>query len=390
MEGKPSTLVSIAFVGGPADSKEGSSPLADALNAPKLLLGLPLGRMQDLRGQTVTINIAVVSRDALVLGCDSIASVTKAVVEPWGFYDRDEHGNIVRDEQGRAMARIPTNTHEWVVTDARGGATKMFELSRTKAKVAATTAGMAALSGRSIHSLAMQFFRESEVAGGYSTVEEVANRFSEFMAARYDEHYAATETPEVFRTDIEFLVGGYGENDHFPSLFRLHANPKSCAEIYGVSQSGIAWAGQADGVNRLIFGSDSSLKYRFQEQVDQQIDDMHKAFSEATARILANTLEKLGAELPADVDTTLPNKPTLIFPWPEYQLDIEVADLPLQDAVDLVSYLVNLQAGRAKFVRGVATVGGRTRVGVITRSDSFRMLNEPEIVHRSTGYQLDV
>lgn len=72
-------------------------------------------------------------------------------------------------------------------------------------------------------------------------------------------------------------------------------------------------------------------------------------------------------------------------PWGREALQIGYADLPLQDAVDLVAFLVNLQSGRAKFGSGVATVGGRTHVGVITKQH-FVMLEEPQLQHTNTGF----
>ena len=338
----------------------------------------------------MTINVALVCRDALILGCDSIASSTKAVIEPWRFVEKDGDGNPILDDQGRLVAKFDASNYEWVVTDAWGGVTKMFELSRTRSKVAATTAGMAALHSRSIHSLAEQFFKEFEEGGGMDSVEAVAQQFLAFVRHEYDLHYAGGDTPELFKNDVEFLIGGYGPTDHFPSLYRLNVKPNTCSEIYKDGSVGLSWAGQSDGVARLVFGFDHLLKFRIQKEVAKMIDDKYDEFSQTVARILKDVLEELKAELPEGIDTQLPEKPKLEFPWGEYQLDIEMASLPLQDAVDLVSYLVNLQSGRAKFVRGVATVGGRTRIGVLTRNADFRMLNEPEIVHRSTGFPVDL
>ena len=64
-------------------------------------------------------------------------------------------------------------------------------------------------------------------------------------------------------------------------------------------------------------------------------------------------------------------------------------NLPLQDAIDFAAFLVNMQSGRSKFVPGVATVGGRTHIGVITKGNGFKMLNELELSHRNTGFTYD-
>jgi hypothetical protein len=55
-------------------------------------------------------------------------------------------------------------------------------------------------------------------------------------------------------------------------------------------------------------------------------------------------------------------------------------------SVDFASYLVSLQSGKSKLASGVATVGGRTHIGVITRREGFRMFDEPELRHTNVGY----
>jgi hypothetical protein len=69
-----------------------------------------------------------------------------------------------------------------------------------------------------------------------------------------------------------------------------------------------------------------------------------------------------------------------------YRCDIANGNLPLQDAVDLASFLVGLQSGKSKFAMGVPRAGGRTHVGVVTRYEGFRMLGEPELRHTHVGF----
>jgi hypothetical protein len=64
--------------------------------------------------------------------------------------------------------------------------------------------------------------------------------------------------------------------------------------------------------------------------------------------------------------------------------------LPLQEAITFVAFLVNLQSGKSRFARGVATVGGRTHIGIITKGKDFRLLDEPELKHRHTGFGDDL
>jgi hypothetical protein len=97
-------------------------------------------------------------------------------------------------------------------------------------------------------------------------------------------------------------------------------------------------------------------------------------------------LDTAGIHLPENIDTGFPNRPQVSIAWDAFQCDISYANLPPQDAVDFASYLVGLQSGKSKFASGVATVGGRTHIGVITKREGFRMLDEPELRHTNIGY----
>jgi len=72
--------------------------------------------------------------------------------------------------------------------------------------------------------------------------------------------------------------------------------------------------------------------------------------------------------------------------WSKFNVNIDYSNLPQQQAIDLVSFLVLVQAAKARFTSGIATVGGRTHVGIITKQKGFRLLNEQDVQHRYTGF----
>lgn len=346
----------------------------------------------------MTINIAVVTNEYVVLGCDSVASVTGMFLNPVQYAERDANGNYIQDQQGKYVARFEFEDLQEVVTDAWGGVTKMFCLCQANDNpIAAVTAGLAQLQNRTISSIAYDFLRT--VAGQVPlTVKDIVEAFANHVAVLYDAHWAASGVPPAMRSDVEFLAGGFGAGDKFPSLYRINLlaqQENRVTALFGdgaefkLGPTGVAWSGQADGVQRLLFGYDQPLKWRIQGQVRALVDGLHASMSEAALRILGDTLDALDQELPAQVDTELPPKPDIKLDWEQFELAINYASLPLQSAVELVSYLVNLQSGKSKFVRGVPTVGGRTHIGIV-RKGGFEMLNEPQLTHRNTGYDRDL
>ncbi|SOE67021.1 hypothetical protein SAMN05446935_2925 [Burkholderia sp. YR290] len=332
----------------------------------------------------MTINIALVTGEAVVLGCDSISSETDLFLRPLDFLVKDEKGQFAVDEQGNVTAKFSLDKLQTVVTNSFGGVTKMFSISHGGVEAAAVTSGLATVGGKTISALADEYCADDPAA---ETLEQVAADFLAFVRRKYAE-VMPLELP--FAPEIEFLIGGYDSSSPFPGLYRVRVKENTCSAVYPRGGTGIAWAGQSDGVERLIFGIDGQLRSQIMLAVNETLDKFQRESNENFARILRELMAAANLnEIPDGVNTDLVPKPAFVLATGSFQLDIDYANLPLQDAVDFVSYLVNLQSGRAKFSRGVATVGGRTHIGVITRNHRLEMLSEPELVHRNVGFGND-
>jgi hypothetical protein len=58
----------------------------------------------------MTVNIALVTSDALVLGCDSIASTTGYFLDPFRLkWDADANGQLIKDADGKLALNHRTN-----------------------------------------------------------------------------------------------------------------------------------------------------------------------------------------------------------------------------------------------------------------------------------------
>ncbi|MGF6879046.1 hypothetical protein [Paraburkholderia sp. MM5477-R1] len=334
----------------------------------------------------MTINIALVTSEAFVLGCDSISSETDFFLRPLNCIETDAEGNFVLDADGRATARFTLDQIQQVVTNSFGNVTKMFSISRGGVEAAAVTSGLASIGGKTISALAEEFLLLPTPG---ETLAQVAAAFLAFVREQYLLAFGAA-IPLKFQPALEFLIGGFESASRFPAAYRVRVKENTCVAVYEGGSTGLTWAAQSDGVERLIFGIDSQLKSQITFELNKALDDFYEASKLNAMRMLEELMTAAGLdELPAGVNTEFVGKPAVELPFKNCQLDIDFANLPLQDAVDFVSYLVNLQSGRAKFARGVATVGGRTHIGVITRNNKLRMLNEPELVHRNPGYSHD-
>ena len=341
----------------------------------------------------MTINIALVTSDALVFGCDSIASTVGYMVDPFSLaIQKDAAGNIQKDANGNRLVALDMSKLEAVVTNAWGGVTKMFGLHKGKCPVVAVTAGLAKFNdGRTIKSIAEEFAdKQTARAKPFVNVEAVANEFLRFLRKAYEKHYRGSNLPQQYREELNFLVGGYGRDDAFPSLYRVKIKDNSVKPEYVGGKTGLSWEGQSDSVERLIRGYDGNLRARIESLVNKTFLDHHKSMTDALARIVNEVLTKLSMPMPPGVDTSLPASANLTLPWEDGRLPITYGALPIQDAVRFVSFLVNLQSGKSKFAYGVATVGGRTHIGVVTKVDGFSPLEEPQLKHTDKGFGDDL
>jgi hypothetical protein len=262
----------------------------------------------------------------------------------------------------------------------------VLALARGDTPVAAITAGLAKLGERTMSSCALEFFHSQQTLGDpLRTVNAVADAFLTFMRAKYDEHYANSPVPEEFREGPMFLVGGYGSADYLPAIVRVDLQLNRTYVHFGPGQGGIAWEGQSNAVERLIRGHDASVRTAVEKAVTDgilQIREAVKTGVEQTLQTMIDRVRRIRSEICGSSARDAPNCPTV--GW--YQARIGYGNLPLQDAIDFAAYLVNTQSGVSKFAQGVPTVGGRTHIGLITRQDGFKMIDESPLTHRNTGF----
>jgi len=238
----------------------------------------------------MTINIGLITSDGLILGCDSIASSTRSMIDPFSAdveYAKDDKGKLLVDSEGNSLVAISPDNITRVVTSAFGGAKKMFSVYENgNTAVAAITSGMGKVRDRTIYGLVEDFIVfSSKRAKPYANVETVVKAFLKFIRKEYEIHYKNAGIPEDYWTPLNFLIGGYGKNDKFPSLYRIAVETNSYHKHFAGKEGdcGVAWGGQADSVERLVNGYSHELKYqidqKYKDVITQYRKDMEKSLS---------------------------------------------------------------------------------------------------------------
>lgn len=338
----------------------------------------------------MTINVAVATYDAIVLGCDSLSSVVCPIINlgKGSAQAFGADGVPILDASGRPTYVITDESVEYQPTTVFGGVSKMFLLYEDKdTSVAAITSGQGTINGRTIAALASGFKRALERDRTlHASVESVARDFAQFMHyewAKQPELQGVPEESRKFMPTVNFIVGGYGKDDQCGRVFKLDIARHECTEAFpDAPHSGVTWGGQANFVERVLRGSE----FRLEQIVSRRIVEALTKQREGLVDSIANGLAEAGVQIP---EGTKFNFEEILPPsdsWNKFWVDIDYPNLPVQYAVDLVSLLVNIQSGMQHFGSGIATVGGRTHVGVLQRNSPFRKLKEPKLAHAHTGY----
>ncbi|MBB3832520.1 hypothetical protein FHR55_000686 [Xanthomonas arboricola] len=342
----------------------------------------------------MTINIALATYDGIILGCDSLSSMSDSVIFPFGKnieYAKDAAGNPLLDGKGNPVIAVDPSTVTQVATTVFGGVSKIFCLyhaDNDETCVAAVTAGLAILGGVTIAEQAKRYRRLRKQEGKkFSTVEEAAKDFFTFCSEIWESQFDDVPAEQRhFLPTVQFIVAGYGADDTNGKIFRIDVQAQTVIEQFpGDNYTGMCWAGASDYVERLMRGIDTSLVYTASRQMSEAMAAQRIAVAEDITAALAGAGIQLLEGLELEITEHTP--PSL--PWDVASADIDFGNLSTQYAVELVELLVNTQSGMQRFARGIPTVGGRTHIGVLKRGEGFQLLNEPKLQHLHTGYSHD-
>jgi hypothetical protein len=254
----------------------------------------------------MTIVVAVKVNDGLVLAADSAVAVHGG---PAG----QPPGILKTYDYGRKLTHIkdyPIGTLSW---------------------------GISLLGSRTIESLISEYefdlpSVEDEKAPDFQ-VHEIADNLRAFLLKRYEAQYGPLSPGS--QPSLGVLVNGYSTGKYFPEqyLFEFPTTPdlqlRRPDRENGEPNLGVDWFGMTDAITRLIKGADQRL-----------------------SAVLAQRLQ------------TSPEEAWQLLGQFEYPIAFE--GMPLQDAIDLAVYLVEMTIGRYRFAVGAPLCGGEVDVAVIT------------------------
>ncbi len=223
---------------------------------------------------------------------------------------------------------------------------KVFNLYKSK-PIAAMTCGMGHMGPASISNLAKDLRRKLVAEEGFKldpeayTLKEVAEKSEAFFQERYAKIEPAPSGPHGF----EFWVGGYGANCDNAEIWKISLQNGEWLPLELVAdqeQDGhVSWGGQPQAINRLLLGYDPAL---------------------------ADALVDFG--LPEEITRPL-------FEQVQARLSTPLVHpaMPIQDAINLTSFLVELTKRYFAFLPGADVVGGATDIATVTKHEGFKWID---------------
>jgi hypothetical protein len=219
-------------------------------------------------------------------------------------------------------------------------AEKLVNLVKGK-PIGLLTYGLGGLDGRSITALARDLREELTNGTGATpfglnsyTMQDLAERVKRFF---YDDRYVPEFALRPDKQAMGFLIAGFSAGARKSELWTVEVDGSgNCSGpvlVFGEDAPGLAWRGQPEALNRLVQGWSM----------------------EALQRLVQAGMQ------PQDALNLLQSPSQLAPPA-----------MPVQDAVDLVEYLVQVTIGYVRFTPGPPTVAPPIDIAAITKHENFK------------------
>ena len=325
----------------------------------------------------MTTLVALPTKDAVVMGCDSLATVAQPMVDPRLFFQEffdGKSGKLRRDAEGRpALQSVEQvlNLTEMVPFDHMTDVDKLFSLKPLAMGVMFT--GITSIGDRTIKSLLGEFREKDKAfhkgASNY-TVKSIAKRLLDHLLEYYKSQYG--ELPSSFYPPLELILAGYDKSGPHPGVVKIDLKKE---EIQPQERFWPVFGGQSREIERIVYGLDGDSFVRIEER--------HR-------ELLMRYAAKLAVAIEQDV-STLPK------PGKEFRIftdDMRIPGLAAkwgnfseQNAIDCVAYFVRIMCDAQRFSARMPTVGGAIHIGLVDREDGFRFISRREYSHEDHRVQ---
>jgi hypothetical protein len=325
----------------------------------------------------MTTLVALATKDALVMGCDSLGSVTVPLIEPIKlskYFNADDELSLKVDEDGKPILKNfnqITEMTELIPYNHMTHVSKLFSLWPLPMGVMAT--GIVSIGERTIKSLIGEF-KTNDPAFSFPkkptnyTVNSIGRRLLEFVWSHYSKEYKKQQ----YKPELELIIGGYDLQSQVPAVYRILVHDNKIETT--IKQFGVVFGGQMKEIQRIAFGSDFENKVKMRLRSDYLLNRYYELLS----KYLKEQKHDIILPKPSGYSNDLR---FIDDKWDLDGFDANWGDFSEQNAIDCVDFFVDVMIKSQQFSDRLPTVGGEVHIAVICKFQGFRFVSAEEWRH---------
>ena len=317
----------------------------------------------------MTTLIALASKHAVVVGADSLGTQTRSMLDPFQvakYFDPDNELKLRLNPDGTPMLTDFPQLYEDtepVPYNQLLHVKKLFRLGRLPIAVMFT--GISSIGTHTIRGLVAEFSAKNATTEDEDyTLNGIASCFLRFLREYYEQEFQqGFEQP-----GLELLLAGYDKSETWPAIVKVDVRENSVDQAFSAGEFGIAFAGQIDWIQRIVFGTDVDNKMRLMLRT-RSLMDMYRN----------KLLEHLRSE---GYDGSLPKATDfgvdleLFHEWDLDQLQASWDEFSEQNAINCVDFFLRIMIQAQDISSQLPTVGGDVHIAVIRRDGYYQVTKE--------------
>lgn len=332
-----------------------------------------------ISGVQLTTLAILATKDAVVMGCDSLGSMTKELVDPFElideYFDPKDDFKLKVDSDGKPLLKEFSQIYreaQLVPFNHMTHVEKLFSLKPLSIGVMFT--GIATIGDRTVRSLINEFreedkaFDEKSPSKNY-TVKSLAGRLLKHIRQYYD----AIHGEKRVKPPLELIIGGYNKTGNTPHTFRIYVHTNEIEPCMSRGNFGIAFGAQREEIQRLVFGTDQNNW----ERIVGRMDFLYGSYRDRLHDFLKAN----------DVSLELPEASSFgsdLFIFNEFYLngfDANWSDFSEQNAIECINFFVEIMVRSQQFSARMPTVDGPIHVALITKDLGVNFVSKETYDH---------
>ncbi|HXR84437.1 MAG TPA: hypothetical protein VN722_09025 [Hanamia sp.] len=320
----------------------------------------------------MTFIASVIAKKGVAVIADSLVTSMERVIGYEAFL------NFFRDKaKSTPVDEIKIEPSELVsLFESKPSHTKDYEekLFQYDKYTAVTTAGTASVNKKRIEYLVKEIIDKNKKDKSYSSkkLETKVKDFAGFLNKEAIEHLNKSD----YISTTTFIFTHYDKAKEQTTIYKVDINPCSKKDIKDETFNCVVVRKMEDYYRVVCDGQNRISERILFGEIDFFID--------ITPKIIDKVIEKLkipSGKIPFDFVKNFMSDAKSFLPSQFYD-DMKInrlADLSLQQAVDLASLLMKIEINFQKYTENVPTVGGVIKLGIIDK-DGFKFISGNEIL----------